>query len=82
MLRPVTNFLDNKAKGRRFFTERVYNSLNRMSEVKLQQIREKRKILNQIAIDSGFSKGIGQVEVRLNSLFGLDFLWADQRHTG
>ena len=70
----VTNFLDNKAKGRRFFTERVYNSLNRMSEVKLQQIREKRKILNQIAIDSGFSKGIGQVEVRLNSLFGLDFL--------
>ena len=64
----MMNMLDNKAKGMSFFTENVYNRLNRMDENSKRGYINQMQMLNDIANSiSGITKGFRQIRDMVQS---------------
>jgi hypothetical protein len=64
----MMNMLDNKAKGMSFFTENVYNRLNRMDEDSKRGYINQMQMLNDIANTiSGITKGFRQIRDMVQS---------------
>ena len=68
----ITNFLDNKNRGMTVFTDRVYRKLNRAQEMSLQNMRNIKQKITEIAEEAGITGGINTVEDMLNSKLGYD----------